>query len=164
MALFVVVLVWFVVYLFIPVHLKLDESSTSSLHAFMNVLMTILVLTFAFTERYNAYKIHTGPISDFKGHFINFALALVPFASAMSDLDSVIGTNSIVLPLCLFSIGSLLTIETSMICDHQDKEDFLPYFLGHLIMSILIFATFLVLFSKHNFSKFMQIVYFFESL
>lgn len=150
--LLIVVIIWFLIYLFLPSWLNLHEIATALLHAFMNVFMTILVLIFAFTDRYKAYRKHRGLISKFRGQFVSFALALVPFASAMSDLNSVVGTGSLILPLIIFTLGLLYTIETSLICDHQNKEDFMQYFLCHIVISITLFATFLILSSQRNFS------------
>ncbi|WP_162286989.1 hypothetical protein [Pantoea stewartii] len=140
-------IIWLILYIFIPKLLNIKKENIDLLHALLNVGMAITVIVFAFIDRSKAYKKHKGNISEFKGQFISFALAIVPFTSAMTDLSDLLDSAAVISSLVLFTLGVLTVIEITFISRLSDRPDYPANLKRHVAIAIFLFLLSIIFLS-----------------
>ncbi|RKR64999.1 hypothetical protein C7387_1718 [Yokenella regensburgei] len=145
---FLLIILWLGLYLFC--HLlstftnMTEDAFVVRCRAFLNVLITSVVLFITFKQRFIQYKLlaritnGVGDLPHFPELFVPMGLALVPFSSAMTDLAETTRSYELVMSLCLGVLFLVTLLETVVVCFFEMSRSFLKLFSAHIVLLIFI--------------------------
>ncbi|HBM3184896.1 TPA: hypothetical protein LVM22_001161 [Klebsiella oxytoca] len=125
---------WFGLYMFCE-HITVLENHVEIFRATMNITMAFTVVTVTFYERYKTFfksQDYTAAINSNK-LFLSFGLALVPFTSAMADLERIDRTSNVYSCVLIFLIFiSISELIVALKLSNDDKV--LRYTIRHILV------------------------------
>lgn len=163
-ALFLLLIItWLVFYIFcglVSGFTNLAENEfVDRCRALLNVLITSFVLFITYKDRFSQYKLLAritngeGDLPKLPELFVPFALAIVPFTSAMTDLAKVTESYELVINLSLGTLFFVTLLETVVVSFYEMSRCFLRMFSAHFFL--LIFIACGVLADKGKFINFL---------
>lgn len=148
-ALFLLLIItWLVFYIFCGLLSGLTNLAESEFvdrfRALLNVFITSVVLSFTYKDRFFQYKLLAkitngeGDLPKLPELFVPFALAIVPFTSAMTDLAKATESYELVMNLSLGMLFLVTLLETVVVCFFEMSRCFLRLFSAHVLLLIFI--------------------------
>lgn len=151
--LLVAFLSWLALYIIcgkLSVYSDMEEKDFVSIfRAALNVLITSIVLTMTYIDRFRQYSVLVGNANsnqnmpELSGLFLPLAFALVPFTSAMTDLADSTESSVLIPNVCLVLLLIISLLETAIVCEFERSRNFVEKFTIHIFL--LMFLTTLLL-------------------